>query len=231
MIKVVTTLLVALVVFQPAYATTGTEQVRKYFKIEKTVRVDENVVRDAILKIVPVDTKLKEAIKRLERHGIQYNQTCSPGDRSPIWCYFASPKNQVSEANYTVEFFFDNQNKFKNVEVVRSYRSKAKRFTSYPTRPANNLILKNNLTVGSQVKTFDATYGMGQLNTSTDFANDWPVTLEYFDKQNKNYFYVGVEIGEISPKEMRAVEQDRSKLGEMKAGIIFTEWPDPLLNK
>jgi hypothetical protein len=229
--SITTALILVALTITTSHAQTGTDLVSRYFKIDKSKRVDEFVVRDAILKIVPLGTDLKEAIKRLERNGIKYWDTCAPADRSPIWCNFSSPKNQPSEASYVIEFFFDQQNKFKNVEVVRSYRNKVQEYTTYPTKPAKNLILKNNLAVGSPVKAFDKTYGEGQLNQSTDFANDWPLTLEYHDKERNLYFYTGVEIGEMTAKEMKAVKQNRRLLGEMKVGIIFTEWPDPLLGK
>lgn len=231
MIKAITIAILIFLTFQLTYAETGTEQVRRYFKIEKTKKVDEFAVRDAILRIAPLKTDLKEVITRLEHNGIKYYETCAPGDRTPIWCYFKSPKSQLAEANYVVEFFFDNSNKFKNVEVVRTYRDKVKEFTTYKTKPAQNLVLKNNLSVGSKVKEFDSIYGLGQLNTSVDFAHDWPVTLDYFDKEKNQYFTIGLEVGDISKKEMKIIEQDRKRLGEFKAGIIFVDWPDPQYDK
>jgi len=229
--KYITTIILCFCFSTNANALTGTEQVRKYFKIDKSNPVDEFVVRDAILKIAPMNTELKVVIARLERNGIKYGETCAPGDRTPLWCYFKSPKNQLSEANYVVEFYFDDMNKFKNVEVVRSYKDKVKEYTTYPTKPAKHLNLKNNLSVGSKVKEFDFIYGLGELNTSVDFAHDWPVTLEYHDKENNRYFYIGIEVGDISKKEMKVIEQDRKQLGEFKAGIIFVVWPDPQHNK
>lgn len=196
--KQLITVLILLLVTQHAAAQTGTDIVEKYLDVDRSKKVNEFSVRDAILRISPKGTSFKDVVKKLEGKVIYYHpkgnspNICFPGDNTPIYCQFKSTKEfRGSEPDYAVDYIFNSENKVKDVVVVRSYAGRVKRYTTNPTQPAKNIVLRNNLSVGSKIKQFDSVYGEGQFDESSDVADDWPLSLEYFDKKNKEIFLCG----------------------------------------
>lgn len=223
------TALLMLLYVSHAYAQTGADLVRKYIGIEMAKKVDEHTIKQELLKISPNGTSFKEVLKKLEHKGIYYYPKdntptiCFPADDTPLLCQFKSSKKyRGTEPDYTVNFVFNSQNEVKDIVVVRSYYGIAKRYTTNPTLPAKNLALKNKLSNGSSIKEFDSVYGEGQVEEGPDLPEDWPLSLMYFDKNTMTYFYVGVEIGKLSWNDINSLKKNRKKLGEYKAGIIYS---------
>lgn len=122
-------LLFLLAVFAPAcgLAETGSELVRHYFDINGDAKLSDMVVRDAVLRVVPVGTEINEVIKKLSARGLSHpywpnnaagHRICFP-DKTPITCHFRSPKGDQykDEPNWAIEFAFDKDNKLEDVDV------------------------------------------------------------------------------------------------------------------
>lgn len=127
-------LLLMLIAWAPAcsWAESGSELVRRYFDIAVSTELSAEAVREAVLRIVPVGTEIEQVVEKLSARGLSHpnwpnnpsgSQNCFP-DRTPIVCQFRSPKQSryEGEPNWSIEFFFDINNKLEDVEV-RQWRS------------------------------------------------------------------------------------------------------------
>ncbi len=222
------TLLVMMLPVTYVHAQTATDLIRKYIGIESAKKVDEYAIKEVLLHMTPKGTVFNDVLKKLEGKGIYYHPKdksptiCFPADDTPLLCQFKSSKRYRStEPDFTVNYIFGNDKRVNDIVVVRSYYGVAKHFTTNPTQPANNLRIENNLTTGSTIKDFDSTYGEGQIEDGPDVPEDWPLSLLYFDKKSKSYFYVGIDIGNMSWKEVNSLKNDRKNLWQYKAGIIY----------
>lgn len=209
-------------------AQTGTEVFKKYFRIDKTKTVDEFTVKEAMLQLSPKGTQFKKVIKKLEDLGIYFhpkNKTpliCFPADNTPLHCQFKSSKElQGTEPNYTVDYIFDAENRVKDVVAVRNYSGRVKRYTTNPTQPSLDILLRDNLSSSSKIKEFDSVYGEGQIEEGPDVPDDWPLSILYFDDKTKKYFYVGVDVGNMSWNDLNMLKKNRKLLNEYKVGIIY----------
>jgi hypothetical protein len=122
-------LLIATMLVLPmlAHAETGSEAVRKHFGISPNAMLTEPIVKNAVLRHVPLGTELNQVAAKLSSLGLGHpawpsnpkaNMACFP-DRTPIVCQFRTPKSLASqnEPNWTVEFFFDQKNELETVEA------------------------------------------------------------------------------------------------------------------
>lgn len=122
-------LLFMLIACAPAcsWGETGSEYVRRYFDIDVGTELSAEVVRQAVLRIVPVGTEIEQVVEKLSARGLSHpnwpnnptgSRICFP-DRTPIVCQFRSPKQSRNkdEPNWSVEFSFDMKNNLEDVEV------------------------------------------------------------------------------------------------------------------
>ena len=209
-------------------AVTGEQLLRKHFKIDENTKIDEYVVRRTMLNLTPIGSTSEEVVNALAKNGIYYFPEkadpiiCYAGDE-PIHCQFLSSDDQGKiEANYTADYVFAGSDGLKDIIVIRSYSNIAKEYTTNPTRPAVGIKLKNGLSVGSTIGEFDVVYEEKGFNFGHGYAVDWPLSVLYFDKTTKTYFFVGVEIGDMSMPDVINLEQDRIRLRKFKAGIIYS---------
>lgn len=220
-----------LFIILPEYssAQTGAEVVKKYFGIDRSKTVDEFTVKEAILLLTPKGTGFKKVIIKLETVGIYYHPknnspiVCFPADNTPLYCQFKSSKEfRGTEPDYTVDYIFDAENRVKDVVVVRNYSGRVKRYTTNPTQSSQNISLRNNLSSNSMIKEFDSAYGEGQIEEGPDVPDDWPLSILYVDDKTKKYFYVGVDVGNMSWNDLKKLKKNRKQLSEYKAGIIYS---------
>lgn len=226
--NIIMSLIIILSLAQYTNAQMGSDVVRNYLKLDNSKEINEHTLKEAMLKISPIGTKFKDVVNKLEAKGIYYNPKdnsptlCFPADNTPLYCQFKSTKeDRGTEPDYTVDFIFDKDNKVEDIVVVRSYSGRVKRYTTSPTQPAKNITLRNNLSVISKIKEFDLAYGKGQIEEGSSVPDDWPLSILYFDDKTKEYFYVGVDIGNMSWNDLKKLKQNRKQLSEYKAGIIY----------
>lgn len=124
-------LLAAIVFVLPvlAHAESGSEAVRRHFDISPNAKLTESIVKNAVLRLVPIGTELNQVVVKLSNLGLGHpawpsnpkaNMACFP-DRTPIVCQFRTPKDleNQNEPNWTVEFFFNQKNELETVEARR----------------------------------------------------------------------------------------------------------------
>ncbi len=205
------------------FASSATERLKKAFNIKDTGTLDEITLREAILKAIPPGSSSNVVLKRLEEGGLDFRGTCFPGDRSPISCgiHSAPGTKKDNDPNFSFDFVFDKNNKVADVIVTRWYRDTAKTFITTYKKPDNRVKLRSGLGVGSTIAELEKVYGRWEVDEVGYWEEGWPLTVNFYSKDDQLILIVGVDIGDISQKEFHELSGNQSRLRTMPAGIIL----------
>lgn len=204
-------------------ASSATERLKQGFTIRNTGPLDEYTLREAILKAIPPGSSSDAVLKRLEERGLDFRGTCFPGERSPITCGIHSTPGtkKDNDPNFSFDFVFDEANKVANVIVTRWYRDIAKTFITTYKKPDNKIKLKSGLSVGSTIADLEKVYGRWEVDEVGHWEEGWPLTVNFYSKDDQLSLIVGIEIEDMSRKEFKVLSENQSRLRTMPAGIIL----------
>lgn len=205
------------------FAASATERLKKAFNIQNTGAIDEYTLREAILKAIPPGSSSETTLQRLDQRGLDFRGTCFPGDTSPITCTIRSSSGTMkdNDPNFSFDFVFNKNNKISDVVVTRWYRDIVKNFITTYKKPDNKIRLKSGLGVGSTIMELEKVYGQWEVDEVGHWEDGWPLTINFYPKENQLSLVVGIEIGDISQKEFNDLKSNQSRLRTMPAAIIL----------
>ena len=205
------------------FASSATDRLKQSFNIKNTGPLDEYTLREAILKAIPPGTSSETALKRLDERGLDFRGTCFPGDTSPITCTIRSSSGtkKDNDPNFSFDFVFSKDNNILDVVVTRWYRDIVKTFGTTYKKPDNKIRLKSGLGVGSTIADLEKVYGKWEVDEMGLWEDGWPLTVNFYSKDNQLSLIVGIEIGDISQAEFNELKGSQTLLRSMPAAIIL----------
>jgi hypothetical protein len=205
------------------FASSASDRLKQSFNIKNTGPLDEYTLREVILKAIPPGSSSETALKRLEELGLDFRGTCFPGDTSPITCTIRSSSGtkKDNDPNFSFDFVFNKDNKISDVIVTRWYKDIVKSFVTTYKKPDNKIKLKSGLGVGSTIAELEKVYGRWEVDEVGHPEEGWPLTVNFYPKDNQLSLVVGIEIGAMVQIEFNELKGNQSRLRTMPAGIIL----------